>query len=42
MRGWDLIGHKAITIIPYILPFFVFGIGYYIFHKNAKKFAEIL
>ncbi|WP_423215724.1 ABC transporter permease [Streptococcus equinus] len=42
MRGWDLIGHKAIAVIPYILPFFVFGIGYYIFHKHAKKFAEIL
>ena len=42
MRGWDLIGHKFIAIIPYVLPLFVFGIGYYIFHKNAKKFAEIL
>lgn len=42
MRGWDLIGHKSIALVPYILPFFVFGIGYYIFHKHAKKFAEIL
>ncbi|MCO4468990.1 Teichoic acid translocation permease protein TagG [Streptococcus infantarius subsp. infantarius] len=42
MRGWDLIGHKFIAIIPYVLPLFVFGIGYYIFHKNSKKFAEIL
>lgn len=42
MRGWDLIGHKAIAILPYLLPFLVFGLGYYIFHKNAKKFAEIL
>lgn len=42
MRGWDLIGHKFIALVPYILPFFVFGIGYYIFHKHAKKFAEIL
>ena len=42
MRVWDLIGHKFIALVPYILPFFVFGIGYYIFHKHAKKFAEIL
>ncbi|MGT2801403.1 ABC transporter permease [Streptococcus henryi] len=42
MRGWDLIGHKAIALIPYVLPVLVFGLGYYIFHKNAKKFAEIL
>ena len=42
MRGWDLIGHKGVAIVPYILPFFIFGIGYYIFHKNAKRFAEIL
>ena len=42
MRGWELIDHKFIAVVPYILPFFVFGIGYYIFHKHAKKFAEIL
>ncbi len=42
MRGWDLIGHKGVAMVPYILPFFIFGIGYYIFHKNAKRFAEIL
>lgn len=41
-RGWDLIGLKMIAVVPYILPFIVFGIGYYIFHRNAKKFAEIL
>ena len=40
--GWDLIGHKAIAIIPYFLPFIIFAIGYYIFHHQAKKFAEIL
>lgn len=42
LRGWDLIGHKAIAVVPYLLPFFIFGLGYYIFHRNAKKFAEIL
>ncbi|MGT2961250.1 ABC transporter permease [Streptococcus caballi] len=42
LRGWDLIGHKAIALVPYLLPFFIFGLGYYIFHRNAKKFAEIL
>ena len=42
MRGWDLIGNKWIAMIPYLLPIFIFIIGYYIFHKSAKKFAEIL
>ena len=42
LRGWDLIGHKAIAVIPYFLPFVIFAIGYYIFHHQAKKFAEIL
>ncbi|MCY7041296.1 ABC transporter permease [Streptococcus sanguinis] len=42
MRGWDLIGNRFISIIPYILPIFIFLIGYYIFNKNAKRFAEIL
>ena len=42
LRGWDLIGHKAIAIIPYFLPLVIFAIGYYIFHHQAKKFAEIL
>lgn len=42
MRGWDLIGNKWIAMIPYLLPIFIFIIGYYIFHKIAKKFAEIL
>ena len=42
MRGWDLIGNKWIAMIPYLLPIFIFIIGYYIFHKSATKFAENL
>lgn len=42
MRGWDLIGNKLIASVAYILPIFVFCIGYIIFHHNAKRFAEIL
>ncbi|MFC5630940.1 MULTISPECIES: ABC transporter permease [Streptococcus] len=42
LRGWDLIENKAIAIVPYILPILIFGIGYAIFQKSAKKFAEIL
>lgn len=42
LRGWDLINNKGIALIPYLLPVIIFGIGYTIFHKNAKKFAEIL
>ena len=42
LRGWDLIGNKLVASIAYVLPFFVFWIGYSIFHHNAKRFAEIL
>lgn len=41
-RGWDLISNQYIALIPYLLPVVVFVIGYVIFNKNAKKFAEIL
>lgn len=41
-RGWDLINNHSIALIPYVLPFVVFAVGYMIFNKNAKKFAEIL
>ncbi|MDO4667372.1 MAG: ABC transporter permease [Streptococcus sp.] len=41
-RGWDLINHHIIALIPYILPILIFLIGYLIFNKNAKRFAEIL
>ena len=42
IRGWDLIGNHWFATIPYILPVVVFVVGYIIFNKNAKKFAEIL
>lgn len=42
IRGWDLINHKLIAVIPYVLPIFIFMIGLAIFKKNAKYFAEIL
>lgn len=41
-RGWDLIGNKAIALIPYLLPILIFTLGLLIFKKNAKRFAEIL
>ena len=41
-RGWDLMDHYWIALIPYLLPVVIFGFGYYIFNKNAKRFAEIL
>lgn len=41
-RGWDLIGNKAIALIPYLLPVVIFALGLFIFKKNAKRFAEIL
>ena len=42
LTGWDLIENKIFAIVPYILPVIIFVLGYLIFHKQAKKFAEIL
>lgn len=39
---WQLINHKAIVVIPYIIPFVILAFGYWIFKKNSKKFAEII
>jgi ABC-2 type transport system permease protein len=37
-----LIDHKALVVIPYIIPFVVLFVGFKIFNKNSKKFAEII
>ena len=39
---WQMINHKWIVAIPYIIPFIVLAYGYYVFKKNSKKFAEII
>ncbi|CAI3336019.1 ABC transporter permease [Enterococcus cecorum] len=39
---WQLIENKWIACIPYIIPFITLFVGYYIFNKNSKKFAEIV
>ncbi|MGT2865964.1 ABC transporter permease [Streptococcus fryi] len=38
----EVIDHPLLVMIPYSLPIIVFGLGYTVFHKNAKYFAEIL
>ncbi|MBO4126429.1 ABC transporter permease [Streptococcus suis] len=38
----DLISNPLIIAIPYILPIIIYIIGYIVFNKNAKRFAEIL
>ncbi len=38
----DLISNPLIVAIPYLLPIIIYIIGYVIFNKNAKRFAEIL
>lgn len=38
----DLIQNPFIVAIPYILPILIYVIGYLVFNKNAKRFAEIL
>ena len=42
MRGWELYNNHIWGVIPYILPVLILIVGYSIFHKHAKKFAEIL
>ncbi|EHJ51535.1 ABC transporter permease [Streptococcus macacae] len=39
---WQMINHKGIAVLPYLVPILVFFIGFAIFNHNAKKFAEIL
>ncbi|CYU38342.1 ABC transporter permease [Streptococcus suis] len=38
----DLIQNPLIVAIPYVLPIIIFILGYIIFNKNSKRFAEIL
>ncbi|MBJ8325321.1 ABC transporter permease [Streptococcus pacificus] len=38
----DLIQNHFLVMIPYVLPIIIFIIGYIVFNKNSKKFAEIL
>ncbi|MGT2716849.1 ABC transporter permease [Streptococcus oricebi] len=39
---WQMVNNKLIVLFPYLLPIIVFVVGYVVFNKNAKKFAEIL
>lgn len=39
---WQMINNKEIAIIPYLLSFVILIVGYLIFTKNSKKFAEII
>lgn len=41
-RGWDLWGGSWVGLIPYLVPGLVLLIGYSVFTKQAKRFAEIL
>lgn len=38
----QLIDSKLIMLIPYVIPFIVLIVGFLIFNKNSKKFAEII
>lgn len=42
VRSWDLLANPLLAAIPYVIPVFVFFIGYRVFQKQAKRFAEIL
>ena len=39
---WQMVNNKLILAIPYGFPCLIFILGFWIFNKNAKKFAEIL
>ena len=39
---WQLIHNPFLIMIPYLIPFIVFGIGLLIFNKYSKKFAEVI
>lgn len=39
---WQMINTNWLITIPYVLPFLILIIGYRIFIKNSKKFAEII
>ncbi|WP_155970783.1 ABC transporter permease [Streptococcus ruminantium] len=40
--SWDIYEAKWMVVIPYVLSILIFVVGYTIFKKNSKKFAEIL
>lgn len=42
MRGWDLYQGSLLGLVSYLLPLVILGLGYAIFKKQAKRFAEIL
>lgn len=42
LTTWELINTKWIVLIPYVLPFIVLFVGFRIFNKNSKKFAETI
>lgn len=40
--NWDIFDNKLFTLIPIIISVGSFIVGYTVFKRNAKKFAEIL
>lgn len=38
----DVVSNPLVASIPYLLPIVIFLIGFVVFNKNAKRFAEIL
>lgn len=40
--SWDIYDNKWMVAVPYLISIVVFIIGFTIFKKNSKKFAEIL
>lgn len=42
ITAWQLINNKWIVAIPYVFSFVVLFVGFYIFNRHSKKFAEII
>lgn len=38
----DVISNPFVVFVPYLLPILIFSLGYVVFKKQAKRFAEIL
>ncbi|MCL2677405.1 MAG: ABC transporter permease, partial [Streptococcaceae bacterium] len=39
---WQLVHNPFMVAVPYVLPVLIFFFGFWIFNKNANKFAEIV
>ncbi|MBB5887668.1 ABC transporter permease [Lactovum miscens] len=39
---WQMLHNPLLIMIPYIMPIIIFFIGFWIFNRKSKKFAEVI